>query len=141
MDRPLTLRRILEEHPTGRLYGPIVASERYFPLLTDSAGKVLSMPPVINCRDLGEVSPKDTDFFVDVTGTDQNVVMLTANIIAADFADRLSDLDKDTPYFVYCRSGNRSATTIDMMRDLGFTEVYELDGGIASWAAAGLPIQ
>ncbi len=59
---------------------------------------------------------------------------------AADFADQLDDLDKDVPYFVYCRSGNRSATTIETMRGLGFSEVYELDGGIISWAEAGLPL-
>ncbi len=60
---------------------------------------------------------------------------------AADFVDRLDALDKDVPYFVYCRSGNRSGQTIETMRDLGFTEVYELDGGIVSWAASGLPIE
>jgi rhodanese-related sulfurtransferase len=59
----------------------------------------------------------------------------------ADFAAQLDQLDKDTPYFVYCRSGNRSAETIDTMRELGFSEVYELDGGILSWAGAGLPIE
>jgi len=57
-----------------------------------------------------------------------------------DFAASLDELDKDLPYFVYCRSGNRSATAIETMKDLGFTEVYELDGGIVSWAEAGLPI-
>lgn len=57
----------------------------------------------------------------------------------ADFASQLDALDKETPYFVYCRSGNRSGQTIDIMRDLGFAEVYELDGGIGAWAAAGLP--
>jgi len=88
MDRSLELRRILEEHPTGREYAHLVASHPYYPLLTDSADKVLSMPPVINCRDLGEVGPSDTDFFIDVTGTDINVVLLGANIIAADLADR-----------------------------------------------------
>lgn len=58
-----------------------------------------------------------------------------------DFAASLDDLDKDLPYFVYCRSGNRSATTIDTMKDLGFTEVYELEGGIISWAEEGYPIE
>lgn len=60
---------------------------------------------------------------------------------AAEFQDRLAGLDRDTPYFVYCRSGNRSGTTRDLMRHLGFTEVYELDGGINSWVGAGLPIE
>jgi phenylalanyl-tRNA synthetase beta chain len=88
MDRALTLKKILEEHPTGRQYAHLVTAHPFYPLLTDSSDAVLSMPPVINCRDLGEVGPTDTDFFIDVTGTDMNVVLLGANIIAADFADR-----------------------------------------------------
>jgi len=57
-----------------------------------------------------------------------------------DFESQLAELDKDVPYFVYCRSGNRSAETVSLMRDLGFTEVYELEGGIQSWASQGLPL-
>ena len=59
----------------------------------------------------------------------------------AQFSNWLDELDKDAPYFVYCRSGNRSASAIEAMKDLGFTEVYELDGGIVSWANAGLPLE
>ena len=55
----------------------------------------------------------------------------------ADFRDRLADLDKDVPYVMYCNSGNRSATAADMMEELGFTEVYEINGGIQAWAQAG----
>jgi rhodanese-related sulfurtransferase len=58
-----------------------------------------------------------------------------------DFATSLDGLDKDLPYFVYCRTGNRSSTAIETMKDLGFTEVYELDGGIVSWAESGLPVE
>lgn len=58
-----------------------------------------------------------------------------------DFAASLDALDKDLPYFVYCRSGNRSSSAIETMKDLGFAEVYELDGGIVSWAESGLPIE
>lgn len=58
----------------------------------------------------------------------------------ADFADQLAQLDKDVPYVMYCRSGNRSATAAEIMRDLGFTEVYEVDGGILAWVQSGLPI-
>lgn len=58
---------------------------------------------------------------------------------AADFQDRLDELDKTVPYLVYCRSGNRSATAVGMMEDLEFLEIYEMDGGIVAWAEAGLP--
>lgn len=57
------------------------------------------------------------------------------------FASWLDELDRDSPYFVYCRSGNRSASAIETMKQLGFAEVYELDGGIVSWAQAGLPLE
>ncbi|MBT8212620.1 MAG: rhodanese-like domain-containing protein [Acidimicrobiia bacterium] len=55
------------------------------------------------------------------------------------FQSRLDVLDKDTPYLIYCNSGNRSGTTIDIMKDLGFSEVYDVDGGITAWLGAGLP--
>lgn len=40
--------------------------------------------------------------------------------------------DKSTPIIVYCRSGNRSAEAIDILIELGYTDVYDL-GGIIDW--------
>jgi len=59
---------------------------------------------------------------------------------AATFADDLAALDREAPYLLYCRSGNRSAEAREMMRSLGFREVHEVDGGIVAWAEAGLPV-
>lgn len=55
------------------------------------------------------------------------------------FQSVLDGLDRETHYLVYCNSGNRSAETLRLMKDLGFTQVTELDGGIQAWNAAGLP--
>lgn len=57
-----------------------------------------------------------------------------------DFADRLSELDPEVPYLVYCRSGNRSGQTLTMMQELGFTSATDVDGGIVAWQSAGLPV-
>jgi rhodanese-related sulfurtransferase len=57
---------------------------------------------------------------------------------APDFADRLAALDPATTYVVYCRSGNRTTAALDVFRDLGFTAVHAVDGGIVAWEAAGL---
>ncbi len=57
-----------------------------------------------------------------------------------DFADRLAALDRDVPYLLYCRSGNRSGQARQLMSDLGFADVADIDGGISAWAAAGLPV-
>lgn len=54
-----------------------------------------------------------------------------------DFAAQVAQLDRDVPYLVYCRSGSRSAQATRIMTDLGFTQIWELDGGILSWVNAG----
>jgi phage shock protein E len=56
-----------------------------------------------------------------------------------DFADRIGELDRETTYVVYCRSGNRSGQAVALMAEQGFTAVNDVDGGIVAWQAAGLP--
>jgi len=66
---------------------------------------------------------------------------VNVDFYAADFASQLDTLAKDVPYVVYCRSGNRSSQTMSIMRELGFLEVWDVDGGIISWNEAGLPLE
>ena len=54
-----------------------------------------------------------------------------------DFTDKLKIVRKDIPIYVYCRSGGRSSSAADKMEKLGFTEVYNLLGGIGSWQSEG----
>jgi phenylalanyl-tRNA synthetase beta chain len=88
MEESLTLRQIVELHPKGQRYGDIVADHARWPLLMDDAGTVLSFPPVINSRDVGEVKPGDSELFLEVTGTDLRMVALVVNILAVNLADR-----------------------------------------------------
>jgi phage shock protein E len=60
---------------------------------------------------------------------------------ASDFEQQLAELDLEAPYVMYCNSGNRSANALPVMDALGFTEVYELNGGIQAWFGANLPIE
>ena len=65
---------------------------------------------------------------------------LNIDFYAADFADRIGNLDRDVVYLVYCRSGNRSGQAMQLFEDLGFAEVHELQGGILAWVQEGLPL-
>lgn len=53
------------------------------------------------------------------------------------FKTELAKLDKDKSYIVYCRSGNRSAKTLSIMRSMGFKTAYNVLGGINVWKAKG----
>jgi len=58
-----------------------------------------------------------------------------------DFAERIAELDRDTAYVVYCRSGNRSGKATALMAEQGFAAVSDVDGGVVAWQAAGLPLE
>lgn len=53
------------------------------------------------------------------------------------FKATVAKLDKTKPYLVHCAVGGRSAKTRDLMKKLGFTRIYHLDGGLTAWKAAG----
>ena len=54
-----------------------------------------------------------------------------------DFEEESNKLDKTKAVYIYCFSGGRSHTAANKLRKIGFT-VYEMDGGILNWRAAGL---
>lgn len=64
------------------------------------------------------------------------------NVPASKLDERVKSLDKskDKPLIVYCALGGTAPTVVDRLRKLGFTEVYAMRGGIASWQNAGLPV-
>lgn len=62
------------------------------------------------------------------------------DVESGSFAQAVAELDTSATYAVYCRSGNRSRSATQQMADAGIGRIYELDGGINSWAAAGLPV-
>ena len=54
---------------------------------------------------------------------------------AAKFVSFLNELDKKKSYYVYCRSGKRSYSACEIMKELGFTNLYNLESGYLDWVA------
>lgn len=54
-----------------------------------------------------------------------------------DFEAKANKYDKSKPVFVYCKVGGRSAKAADKLAQMGFKEIYNLDGGIMKWNASG----
>jgi rhodanese-related sulfurtransferase len=55
----------------------------------------------------------------------------------ATFNSIIDQLDKEQPVLVYCAVGGRSGKTMEIMKEKGFKEVYNLSGGFTAWKAAG----
>lgn len=65
---------------------------------------------------------------------------ININLADSNFSSEVSKLDKNATVAVYCRSANRSAVATDEMAELGFTDMYDMQGGIIDWQAAGGPV-
>lgn len=50
-----------------------------------------------------------------------------------DFDQSLAKLDRNKTYLLYCRTGVRSTKTLNKMKALGFSKVYNMQGGILAW--------
>lgn len=73
----------------------------------------------------GEI--EGTDEFIPFDQIEQNI-------------DKLPD-DKDAKIVVYCRSGSMSAISARRLVELGYTDVWNLDGGMIAWEASGQPLK
>lgn len=58
---------------------------------------------------------------------------LNLDIASPDFPDRVAKLDRGKTYLVYCRTGNRSAHAVRIMRQLGFKSILHMSEGIVGW--------
>jgi len=65
---------------------------------------------------------------------------ININYFALDFKQQMSAYDPNGTYLVHCRSGGRSSRAVRIMKSLGFTKIYHMDGGILAWDAAGLDL-
>ncbi|WP_395075692.1 rhodanese-like domain-containing protein [Flavobacterium sp.] len=76
------------------------------------------------------------EFDVEHLGNATNI-----NWNSPDFESKIKVLNKKKPIFVYCKAGGRSIKAATKLAELGFTEIYNLEGGILSWNSKNLPIK
>lgn len=88
MEEELTPGEILEKHPKGREYGHLVRGHPEYPLMIDSAGNVLSIPPIINSSYTGKVTPETNNLFIELTGFEVGRLSPALNVLVAALHDR-----------------------------------------------------
>ena len=65
---------------------------------------------------------------------------INIDVEAADFAERVAQLDKAGTYLVYCHSGRRAGIATDDMKALGFTDVTNIGGIDEAASSTNLPV-
>jgi rhodanese-related sulfurtransferase len=118
---------------------------------TPSAAEPLPPPQIIK-----DITPQEANSLIQANENNRKFVILDvrtpaefrgehiAGAINIDyhsptFKEELNGLDKTKVYLLYCRTARRSRAALEMMRELGFREVYHMLGGIVRWKAEGLP--
>ncbi len=93
--------------------------------------------------------------FIDDNKNDQNFVIIDVrtpeeyangriekainlDYYSETFRDELNQLDKSQTYLIYCKTGERSGITTDIMKDLGFGDAHDMPGGIIGWESRGI---
>lgn len=61
------------------------------------------------------------------------------NIPHTEIAQVADSLEKDAPIVVYCRSGRRAQIAIEAMQELGYSNLYHLQGDMLGWQELNLP--
>ena len=111
-EEEINLKEILEKHPKGKEYGHIIEKYDKFPIFMDSEKQILSLPPIINSNDLGQVTPETENILIEVTGTDHEAVRTVLQIISSIFEERGGSIegvkinyefedDEETPNFTF----------------------------------------
>jgi thioredoxin len=90
--------------------------------------KATPQPAIIDVRSPEEFAGQHIDKAININWNGDN------------FEGKVGKYDKSKPIYVYCMSGGRSKQAAEKLGDLGFTKIYELQGGIMKWNAAGLSI-
>lgn len=85
--REINGKQILSQHPAGREYGDLLEGLSKYPFFIDAAGKVLSMPPVINSYDTGAITSKTKEVFIECSGFDYKTMSKIINMIVTSLAD------------------------------------------------------
>ena len=77
----MNAEEILSKTETGKTYAHLLDDKDKYPLFVDNKNNILSMPPIINSQDVGEVTLKTKDVFIECSGFDFNVLNKCLNII------------------------------------------------------------
>lgn len=99
----------------------------------------------INANEAVQILNKDNVILIDVREPSEiknGVIKGAKKVPLGQLATQIASFEKnkDQPFLIYCRSGSRSGSACNTLTKHGFSDVYNLAGGIMSWESENLPL-
>jgi rhodanese-related sulfurtransferase len=105
--------------------------------LTVSCKQEQDSATMVSSEEMKELMVLDSVQLIDVRSLEdfrEGHLEGAQNLIYDDeFAQKIELLDKSKPVAVYCRTGRRSQTCSDILKNAGFKQIYQLKGGLSQW--------
>jgi len=87
-EEEMTPREILDRHPKGKEFGHLLAEAKRYPMFIDSAGEVMSVPPIINSNFSGKVTEDTRSAFIECSGFHLDRLSTALNVVSTALAER-----------------------------------------------------
>jgi rhodanese-related sulfurtransferase len=134
-----------KNHPRSLSHGFLVIMAGFLLYAGFSCQNTGSNPIEISAEDFLKKNDPSTTVVLDArTRQEYEIGHLQGarllDLSSPDLNRELQELDKNRTYYVYCHSGLRSRSVVNRMRDLGFTESYNIRGGILHLTRAGVSL-
>jgi phage shock protein E len=126
------------------LIGQQPAVTQHPPAVSNSLAVSAPLPNEIGIDEANKLYQSKGAFFLDVreqSEWDSFHIPGTTLIPLGQLPQRLSEVPKDQPIVVVCRSGNRSAQGRDILKQAGYTNVTSMAGGVTAWKTQGYSIE
>lgn len=104
---------------------------------------LVDLPVTLDVDTVASLQGRDDVYMLDVREQweyDEGHIPEITLLPMGEIPNRLSEIPQDKTVIVTCRSGNRSGQVTDFLRQNGFDNVHNMDGGILAWEQAGYPV-
>ncbi|MFZ1400381.1 MAG: rhodanese-like domain-containing protein [Candidatus Promineifilaceae bacterium] len=114
------------------------------PAVSADLNEVLNLADTVDVHTVATIKERDDVVVLDVREQweyDEGHIPGVTLIPMGEVSSRLSEIPTDKEVIVTCRSGNRSGQVTDFLRQQGFDNVHNMEGGIVAWETAGYDVE
>jgi rhodanese-related sulfurtransferase len=110
----------------------------------DLSSEELNLGPTVDVATVAAIMDRDDVVLIDVREQaeyDEAHIPDITLIPLGTVPDSLDQIPTDKTVIMTCRSGNRSGQATEFLRQQGFDNVHNMEGGIVAWQAAGFAVE